>query len=325
MNLLISIVVPIYNSENYIERCINSIINQSYKNLEIILVNDGSKDSSLNICKKFAEQDERITILNQSNKGVSAARNAGIEIATGKYISFIDADDTVEANYIYELVENSNNGEIDVVICSYNDIYVKGKIKDNRLKKCAYLSNEISNDYEILKEYIKYPVLKIYKLELIKKYCILFPENFTDAEDQVFNFKFFLIIQNFKFVNKSLYNYHHVNINSLSKQVTIDSFYSNLRKLCMEKLFLDRSDIKNKEQIFTNSAFRVMWKYAVLKNDNYIKFKRRLYKIKSLLYGEKYYNNKKEFIILKFLYLNIIFPIYLWYLLSYVKRRIVHE
>ena len=127
MNILVSIVVPIYNAENYLTKCIYSIIKQTYKNIEIILVNDGSTDNSLKICETFALNDKRIIIISQKNMGVSTARNIGINVAKGEYISFVDSDDTIEDNYIQELVDNSNSGKVDVVICGYNDIYTNNK------------------------------------------------------------------------------------------------------------------------------------------------------------------------------------------------------
>ena len=99
----ISIIVPIYNMEKYLNKGVNSIINQSYENLEIILVNDGSTDDSLNICNKFKKKDKRVVVLKKENGGLSSARNYGIEHANGKYISFVDADDYIEKDYIEKL------------------------------------------------------------------------------------------------------------------------------------------------------------------------------------------------------------------------------
>src|SRR5690625_1641691 len=92
----VSIIIPIYNVENYLEKCLNSVINQTLNEIEIILINDGSPDESLNICKIYQNKDKRIKIINQKNHGVSHARNQGIKIATGQYIGFIDPDDWVE-------------------------------------------------------------------------------------------------------------------------------------------------------------------------------------------------------------------------------------
>lgn len=101
LNPLISVIVPIYNSENCLEDCLNSIISQTYKNLEIILIDDGSVDKSFQICKNYAKNDKRIKLLSKNNTGVSDTRNVGIKSATGKYICFIDSDDTIEDIYIY--------------------------------------------------------------------------------------------------------------------------------------------------------------------------------------------------------------------------------
>ena len=103
-NKKITVIIPMYNTEEYIERCIKSAINQTYKNLEIIIVNDGSTDNSLQICERLKKEDDRIKIINQENKGVSGARNTGLEAATGEYIGFIDSDDFLEENMYEKLM-----------------------------------------------------------------------------------------------------------------------------------------------------------------------------------------------------------------------------
>ena len=101
----VSIIVPIYNVEKYLSKCIESILSQTYKNIEIILVDDGSPDNSPQICDEYAKKDDRIIVIHKANGGVSSARNAGIDIATGKYIGFVDPDDYIENN-MYELMVN---------------------------------------------------------------------------------------------------------------------------------------------------------------------------------------------------------------------------
>ena len=120
---IISIIVPIYNAEKYIDRCINSIINQTYKNLEIILVNDGSKDQSGNICDKYAKLDSRIKVIHKDNEGVSKARNTGIDMITGDYVLFADSDDWLELNMCELMIQKAVNEELDVVISEYNNYY----------------------------------------------------------------------------------------------------------------------------------------------------------------------------------------------------------
>ncbi len=108
-NDLISIIIPAYNIEKYIERCINSILNQTYKNLEIIIIDDGSKDKTSKICDIIAKSEKRIHVYHNKNHGVSYSRNYGIKKATGEYIAFIDGDDTIEKTYIEELYNKITN------------------------------------------------------------------------------------------------------------------------------------------------------------------------------------------------------------------------
>ena len=109
---LVTIIVPVYNDERYIGRCINSLINQKYSNLDILIINDGSTDNTEKICKVLSNKDKRIRVINKKNGGVSSARNMGIELAKGKYIFFIDSDDTIDINAISTLVLNRKEKEL---------------------------------------------------------------------------------------------------------------------------------------------------------------------------------------------------------------------
>ena len=123
MGNLISIIVAIYNVDQYLEQCIDSIINQSYKNLEIILVNDGSTDNSKNICDYYSEIDKRIKVVHKKNGGVSSARNTGIDIATGDYIAFVDSDDYLELNMYETMINNLEQNQCDMGVCGYSIFY----------------------------------------------------------------------------------------------------------------------------------------------------------------------------------------------------------
>jgi len=116
---LISVIIPIYNSEKYLKRCIDSIINQTYKNIEIICINDGSTDESYNILKQYEIKDNRIIILNKLNQGVSSARNDGIRISKGQYITFVDSDDWLELDAIENMVYLAKNKESDAIRKNY--------------------------------------------------------------------------------------------------------------------------------------------------------------------------------------------------------------
>ncbi|PHV69521.1 hypothetical protein CS063_15370 [Sporanaerobium hydrogeniformans] len=115
----ISVIVPIYNAEKYLEKCLDSLIAQTYKELEIILINDGSKDNSLTICECYKEADPRIKVINKVNEGVSVARNTGIEVATGEYIGFVDPDDWVEPEMYETLYKRLQNSDYPICLCNY--------------------------------------------------------------------------------------------------------------------------------------------------------------------------------------------------------------
>ena len=143
---LISVIVPVYNVEKYLEECVNSIINQTYKNLEIILVDDGSKDNSSKMCDELAKKDSRIKVIHKENGGISDVRNVGIENSRGKYIQFIDSDDFMEDNMIETLYKDILENEADVSMCSY---YL---FKDGVKTTDATYKKEIYNKEQILKE-----------------------------------------------------------------------------------------------------------------------------------------------------------------------------
>lgn len=131
MEDLISVVVPIYNVENYIKKCVDSILSQTYKNLEIILVDDGSPDNCPQICDEYAQKDSRIKVIHKENGGVSSARNIGMENARGKWIAFIDADDWIEEKYFEKMLDRVKTNDADIVLCGYNRVMPNCNIKIN--------------------------------------------------------------------------------------------------------------------------------------------------------------------------------------------------
>ena len=116
---LISVIIPIYNVETFLPSCIESVINQTYENLEIILIDDGSTDKSGKICDKYSENDSRITVIHKDNEGVAEARNTGIENMSGEYFCFVDGDDYVDNEYISEMYSLTKEYDADISMCSY--------------------------------------------------------------------------------------------------------------------------------------------------------------------------------------------------------------
>lgn len=189
-NPLISIIVPIYNAAKYLPVCLDSIINQTYQNLEIILVDDGSTDNSYQIAKSYAKKDPRIKLVHQENAKQSAARNHGIKLATGKYVSFIDDDDEITKNFIEQLLLPFNQQSISLSVCG---IHYK-RLKQNSVSNVYTNPIRPKHKSESYKAYILYllaidgrmysSVNKLYKTSIVKK--ISFDQNLNFAEDTKF-------------------------------------------------------------------------------------------------------------------------------------------
>ena len=176
MNDLISIIVPVYNIEKYLQKCIKSIINQTYKNIEIILVDDGSKDNSGKICDEFKQIDNRIKVIHKENGGLSDARNAGLKIAKGEYIGFVDSDDYIAQDMFETLYKLAKENNADISIVSFYEIY-NGKVIGVR----DFKSLEEMDKIEAMKELLidtkiqSYAWNKLFKKELFEN--IEFPTN----------------------------------------------------------------------------------------------------------------------------------------------------
>ena len=177
----VSVIIPIYNTEEYLARCLNSVINNTYPNLEIICVNDGSTDNSREILAEFEKKDNRIKVIDEKNQGVSKARNTGLRNATGDYIAFIDSDDWVHAQYFEILLKNT--GDEDIIIGQY--IRVSDYKADKKVEKFG--KKYINSLTELFfNEHIrKYVCGRIYKRNTVEK--LYFPENIKLGEDTIYN------------------------------------------------------------------------------------------------------------------------------------------
>lgn len=216
----VSIVVPIYNSSNTLGKCLSSIVSQTYKNLEIILINDGSKDDSQEICEKYAREDSRIIVHLKENKGVSNSRNKGIELATGEYICFIDSDDYIDQDYIEKLYMNIQNH--DLVICGYKyvgtDLINIRKLKNKEMNKTEML-NSFGEYY--LNDSINSPWNKMYVKNLITE---TFDESLSLGEDLLFNISYIENCNKIKVVSEFGYNYVKTGSISLTGRYNKEKF-----------------------------------------------------------------------------------------------------
>lgn len=190
LNKVVSVVVPIYNVEKYLDNCIESIVNQGYTNLEIILVDDGATDSSPIICDEWKKRDERVIVIHKENGGLSSARNAGLEEATGDYIMFIDSDDWVELDIVEKSVERIEKDKSDLVIFGYKKVDEKGKNRgEYTFGNGTYTKKELSQQLHrrILEMSFGYAWNKLYRLSVIKDNNIVNDGTIVDREDLYFN------------------------------------------------------------------------------------------------------------------------------------------
>lgn len=213
----VSIIIPIYNAESFVAECVRSIQGQTFDNWELILVNDGSTDRSVTICESFVRTDSRIRLLNKKNGGVSSARNLGLSEATGKYISFVDADDKVTPDYIEELLKPMSVADLTVDKCTvvYGD---KREIKEDYVS--LYCSED--NFTEVFSKGMLFrrtsPWGKLYRRDIIEKSNIRFNESVNLGEDAIFLFTYVLECQTVSFIDNGGYLYRFEVPESLTKR-----------------------------------------------------------------------------------------------------------
>lgn len=227
MENLISVIVPVYNAEKYLGKCIESIINQTYKDIEIILVNDGSKDDSLSVCNDYAKIDSRIRVVDIDNSGVSCARNTGIFYATGKYIQFVDSDDYINLDMTEKLFNAAQEHDVDLVVCGYNTI-VNGECTKNQIIS-SYLNKALTEkDVNVTDlfntSFFNSPWNKLYKKALITSE---FKEDFKIGEDLLFNLDYLQNIDKFSVLDECLYNYV-VNKSSATNVISADKIFKQI-------------------------------------------------------------------------------------------------
>jgi len=170
----ISIIVPIYNAEKYLKKCLDSLKHQTKEELEFILINDGSTDSTAEIIKEYIDSDKRIRYFENKNQGIGKTRNFGITKATGKYIMFLDSDDYIEEDTCRILFEKAEHSKLDIVICDFYKVYSNKENEEIRTK--SFKNSSLKDNPEILNEFLC-PWAKLYRRDLIEKHEIKFIEN----------------------------------------------------------------------------------------------------------------------------------------------------
>lgn len=317
MDELISIIIPIYNVEPYLQRCITSVRNQTYRNIEIVLVDDGSSDNSLNICNENAIQDNRIKVIHKENGGLSDARNVGIELSKGKYLIFVDSDDYVDSNMILEMYKRIKLDKSDMVICDIEIIDESDVKSTDRLTRLSEGNNSIiyseeefwKNAYNALSSYYIVAWNKLYKREVFSS--LRFPKGKIHEDEYIMhlvvercnkiscmNDKFYNYVQRDNSITGSSYTVKRLDIvNALldrakyfkdkgMQELSLRTMVSCMRQLRIAYELLDLSDTNILQQYRQHKkSFNKMYKYINTKG----KKNTSIVRIRIFMFSEKLY------------------------------------
>lgn len=230
----ISVVIPVYNAAAYLERCLDSVLNQTWTDFEVLLINDGSTDNSEEISKRYAEKDKRITLFSQKNAGPSPARNLGIDKAGGRFIVFIDADDYVDPEFLESFFIPDDNPSDGVVIQGYTRLYKNGRKDINALPLKIWKQNKFSDLFETAEIIRKYPFIwtKLFSMEIIQKNNLRFDTDIKFGEDLIFFLDYMSFVSRIYTTNTSHYHYQYV---PQSLTGCLNSFSTEIKRLNVVK------------------------------------------------------------------------------------------
>jgi len=303
LNPKVSIIVPVYNAEKHLSECLDSIVNQSLTDIEIIIINDGSEDRSKPIILEYASKDARILFIDSQNEGVSSARNKGIEIATGKYIGFLDADDYLDLKMfetLFTIVEKENAS---LAIC--DALIVDEKLKfEKRLK----LNNEsvlVSDKATLVLDFLsfKYDYAnwnKIYSSKIIRDYNLKFDNRLSIWEDLLFNLQFIIFANKIVTLNEGLYYYrrHHASVMAGNKVVIGEQYnllYDAYISFCSKNLLhLEKEAFMKERAGSCISTLFVLIKLRTRSNFKFFALSKQLGKELKILNADIYNNGKSS-------------------------------
>ncbi len=269
MDKKISVIIPVFNGEKYIERCLDSIIDQDYTNIEVICVDDDSNDNSYDIIKKYCCRDKRIKIIKNLGKGVSNARNTGIKAATGDFITFIDCDDTIEKNAYSTIINIFKTNNVSVVKYGYNKVSSSKNIEINESSKV--IKSEMLLNQIITGKKNAYVWLLMIDIDVVKKNNIFFNPNLRIMEDKEFYVELLKYVKEIYEINIPLYNYYIYNTSSIrSVNGLYERIFEILKATDYIEMKLDHNEFLIKEMY--NSHLLIIIEQICLLKKNKIKF-----------------------------------------------------
>ena len=272
---MISVVIPVYNAAAHLSECIDSLLAQTFPAFEIVLVDDGSSDESGLICEKYASKDSRVKVIHKKNGGVSSARNAGIDAASGEYLVFVDSDDCVDRQlleYYYRYLEGDC-----IPVCNIREvtsIELMGEIQEGRTAEQSY---SLSHFMEFFcAGHVDSPCNKIYRRDTLRRYHIYFPETMSLGEDMIFNLSYLRHApKNYHVSSKDLYYYRQDSQESLSSCFRTDLFDLQLYMFQQLRFFLEDMNVWNNEN--KGLYFQLFWDRLYLTLKIYKKRKRTVH------------------------------------------------
>ena len=295
----VSIIVPVYNVEKYLSKCLESLINQTLKDIEIVCVNDGSTDNSLSILKEYANKDSRIKIIDKQNEGVSVARNTGINAATGKYLMFADSDDYLVENACEKALNTIEHNNSDICIFGHYDL-VDGKLVKSSVNKDIIKAQKQNNQ-----TYTDFSINiwdKIYNREFLIRNSINFIPNLKTSEDVIFNFICQFNNPNVSYSTEPLYVYRLTRENSATSKSYIKSDIESLKQFMGLEIF-KRQELLSQFKVVGRFLAGCYWAYKKFNNDNVkseiyemLKFVESQYHFKDLLKLKRYRTLKFLFV-----------------------------
>ena len=331
----ISIVIPVYNIEKYLKECLDSILNQTFKDFEVICVDDGSKDNSLNILNEYAKKDLRFKIISQENAGAGAARNNGLKLAQGEYVQFLDADDYFEPTMLEEMYNKSQEFNADLVVCSAKKVNEKGEIIEDSNPLWPIRLNitpldKVFNwrDYpiDILKMFCVVPWNKLCKREMLVKNNIDF-QNLSSSNDVAFGHKVKICAEKIVVFDRQLINYRYNHVESISKTRAKNAINIIHSAKEVKEFLIKRGLYTELENAFIKAyKNHIRSGISLCNNEQYEKFVEEF----KVLYPEFYQTFfevlKCDFITLEYLY-NFIGnqKVYLWGASNFLKKLLEKE
>lgn len=334
-NPKISIVIPVYNIKKYLGECIDSVLNQTFTEFELILVNDGSTDGSGNICDEYKKKDSRVIVIHQENSGVSCARNKGIDAARGDYIAFVDSDDIIEKSMFEKqylaIIENDVDCVISGITYFYEEVSLNKTFSTPTGKVMMFDDfNDWYNEFD--KNFVLCsPCSKLYKKSIIKKYDIKFAEKFSILEDGMFEIDYLSSCKSVYCLGVSLYFYRQFDGISLMKKFNhnaIEALEIYIEKYNKLIPYLNKNNLTRVYdifisyflyfifQIYTRSSFNNYNKYSNLKKSIKKIYKTGLLK-KESIFGKRKIQRK---IILILLRLKMVFILHCIFTIKFIRK-----